>query len=730
MQSESNSTSYAIGTEEWFMQRTLMADPPVDELVHALDQLVKQGARAQAEERARVLQDELFSRQFMDHALRVLCWRAAQMPAGSGSLTRLRDEVLGLFREDASRHIRASQAGWEKPIAPAEAARRLCVILALDEQSLCLEKSWGFGVVRRMDDLARKVEIDFEHKAGAQLTYGYAAEGLTLLRPDHLLARWHHDRAAVELMAREHPGEIIRIALRSFGPMIPDVIKRQLCPRIISEEQWKGFWDGARRELKKDLRMVIPSKRSDPWVLHAERQRFGPEWFEELAVERDLLDILDMAAQLASENRLAHLEAPMRAVLADRLRFVVSKADSRHPGLPAEAVLRAMEAGLTDEESAAPQALAAWRPDEGLLHTLQDLPAREMGPFLKWMLQREGETFKDRLRGLLPRMEITPLNAALDVLLESDDRDAATAQVFRAAILAQQTTLEMLLWLQKHPDYAARWDVVRPGVLARLSLTAIEGDYMGERLKARNQLRGRFDRPMELQVALADMSERQREEFMMRVKASPAWPLLERQAVVGHMVRMYPELEQRLITESEAASTAKTPVKAKQTSRRSFHARQRQLHALVTVDIPQNSRDIGHARSYGDLRENFEYKAAKEAQAVLMRRQAELEQMLRETQPTDFRNVDASRVGPGTRVEIEVEGAREVYHILGAWDRDESRRIISCESKLAQALEGLASGAEIMAPSESGDRPVRVISVGPLPPDLLEWASSDETQPS
>lgn len=730
MQADPDSTSYAIGTEEWFMQRTLMADPPLDELMHALDHLVQQGARAQAEERARLLQDELISRQAVDPALRVFCWRAALLPAGSGSLARLRDEILGVFREDASRHVRASQAGWEKPIAPAEAARRLRVILTLDEQSLCLEKSWGFGVVRRMDDLARKVEIDFERNKGALLTYGYAAEGLTLLGPDHLLARWHHDRAAVELMAKEHPGEIIRIALRSFGPMIPDAIKRQVCPRIIPEEQWKGFWDGARRELKKDPRMVMPAKRSEPWVLHAERERFGPEWFQELAVERDLLDILDMAAQLASENRFAGLDAPSRAILAERLRFVVRGANSKQPGLPAEAVLRAAEAGLTDEESATTHALAGWRDDEGFLRALRDLPARDMEPFLKWMLQREGDAFRNRLRGLLTRMEITPLSAAMGVLLETGNNDAATSQVFRTAIQTQNPTVEMLLWLQKNPDCAREWSVVRPGELARLSLTAIEGDYMGERLKARNQLRDRFDRPADLKVALDDMSARQREEFMMRVKASPAWPLLERQAVIGHMVRIYPELEQRLISEGASASAAVPPANVKRTSIRSFHARQRQLHALVTVDIPQNSRDIGHARGYGDLRENFEYKAAKEAQAVLMRRQAELEQMLRETQPADFRDVDTSRAGPGTRVEIEAEGSREVYHILGAWDRDESRRIISCESKLAQALEGHAAGEEVRAPADGGDRLLRVISVGPLPPELLEWASSDEAQPS
>ena len=725
MQPTPDSESYETGTEEWFMQRIFLPDPPLDELIHALDGLVTQGGRAQADERARVLQDELFKRQAVDGALRVFHWRAGLLPAGSGSLARLRDEILGIFREDASRHVRASHAGWEKPIAPAEAARRLRVLLALEEGSLCLERSWGFGVVRRMDDLARKVEIDFERNSDARLMYGYAAEGLTLLGPDHLLARWHHDRAAVEAMATEHPGEIVRIALRSFGPMIPDQIKRQLCPRIIPEDQWKGFWDGARRELKKDPRMVMPAKRSEPWVLHAARERFGREWFEELAAERDLLDILDMAAQLASENRISKLEPDARAILADRLRFVVRGADSKRPGLPAEAVLRAAEAGLTDEESAAPQAMAAWGDDEGLLRALRALPAREMESYLSWMQQREGAGFFGRLRGLLSRMEITPLNAAMNLLLKGEADDGATAQVFREAVQAQNPTVEMLLWLQKNPGHAERWSVARPGDLARFSLSAIEGDYMGERLKARNQLRDRFDRPAELQRALSDMSPAQREEFMLRVKTSPAWLVLERQAVVGHMVRLYPELEQRLISEG-AAAAPEAPAKLKRTSVRSYHARQRQLHTLVTVDIPQNSREIGHARSYGDLRENFEYKAAKEAQAVLMRRQAELEQMLRETQPTDFRDADTTRVGPGTRVELDTEAGREVYHILGAWDRDEALRIISCDSKLAQSLEGLEAGAEASAPSDSGERRVRLVSIGPLSPDLLEWASSDE----
>ena len=66
--------------------------------------------------------------------------------------------------------------------------------------------------------------------------------------------------------------------------------------------------------------------------------------------------------------------------------------------------------------------------------------------------------------------------------------------------------------------------------------------------------------------------------------------------------------------------------------------------------IPENSKEIGIARSYGDLRENFEFKAAKEMQAVLMRRKSELEAALHNARGTAFESPDTSQVSIGTIV--------------------------------------------------------------------------------
>lgn len=707
------------------MQRLLRPEIPVDELLGALDTRVAEGGARQADERAKLLQEELWTRQAIPEALRVLEWRSRLLPVDRAGLARLREETLTLFRDEPARMARAEQAGWDKPIAPAEAARRLRTLMTLESGVLCLERSWGFGVVRGLDDLARKIEIDFESKAGAWLTYAYAAEGLTLLAPDHLYARQHHDPAALVAMTRENPGEVVRIALRSFGPMIPDAIKRKICPKVVPEAGWKSFWDGARKALKKDPRMEMPSRRTVPWVLHPAREKFGPEWFEELSAERDLDDILAMAGELSSQNRLAGLEPDARATLAERLAFVIHGADTRRPGLVAEAVLRADEAGLPEDETGAARAEQGWADDEALLGVLRDLPARELEPYLRWMHGRGGDAFLARIRGLIPRLDITPLTAVMHLLLPGAGDDAQAADIFRLAVHTQRPTVEMLLWLHKNPARLEDWALARPAEFARLCLAALEEDSSGERLKARNQLRDRFERVDWLKSVLSDMTPEQRGEFMLRVKGSSGWPMIERQAVVGHMVKIFPELETWL--QASGAANAVAPAAVRVTSNRTYRQRQRQLHKLSTEAIPANSREIGHARSFGDLRENFEYKAAKEAQTVLMRRQSELEQMLREVQATDFRDVSGDRVGPGMRVELESDGTREVYHILGVWDRDEALRIISCESKLAESLAGLRAGDEASVPGDDGARRVRVAAVFPLPPDIIEWAGGEDS---
>jgi transcription elongation GreA/GreB family factor len=128
----------------------------------------------------------------------------------------------------------------------------------------------------------------------------------------------------------------------------------------------------------------------------------------------------------------------------------------------------------------------------------------------------------------------------------------------------------------------------------------------------------------------------------------------------------------------------------------SLERRKQEYEDLVNQRIPGNIKEIAEARAHGDLRENFEYKAAKQMQAVLNRRRIELENDLNNAQGTDFAGADPSGVNIGTVVTLETDDGQEVvYTVLGAWDSDPETNLVSYLSEIGQALIGEKPGSTV-----------------------------------
>jgi transcription elongation GreA/GreB family factor len=180
------------------------------------------------------------------------------------------------------------------------------------------------------------------------------------------------------------------------------------------------------------------------------------------------------------------------------------------------------------------------------------------------------------------------------------------------------------------------------------------------------------------------------------------------------MVKVYPELE-TMIAGAETQEKAAPLI----VSWSSLEKRRAEFEEIVKVKIPANTKEIAIARSYGDLSENFEFKAAKQMQSVLMRRKAELEQMLHDARGTSFENPDTSRVSIGTIVTLRNAETKmeETYTILGAWDGDPDRHVISYQTAIGQALLGHEIGETISLNTEHGPAQFTIISIDPTPPD-------------
>jgi transcription elongation factor GreA len=123
-------------------------------------------------------------------------------------------------------------------------------------------------------------------------------------------------------------------------------------------------------------------------------------------------------------------------------------------------------------------------------------------------------------------------------------------------------------------------------------------------------------------------------------------------------------------------------------TRAMYEEKKKQLSHIMDVEVPANSREIEYALSLGDLRENAEYKAAKEKQEQLNSQVAKLKEDIDRAQLFDPNSVNTTKVSFGTKVVLlnETTGQKEEYTIFGPWESNPDNNIISYLSARGSAI--------------------------------------------
>ena len=144
-----------------------------------------------------------------------------------------------------------------------------------------------------------------------------------------------------------------------------------------------------------------------------------------------------------------------------------------------------------------------------------------------------------------------------------------------------------------------------------------------------------------------------------------------------------------------------------------FDRLRHELKQIKEHDRAENVRDIEVARDHGDLRENAEYHAAKERQALLDGRMRYLEGRIGFAQVIDPATVKEVKITFGATVTLtDVDNDTEVvYHIVGEDESDASSGKISISAPIARAMLGKRKGDEVIVKLPKGDREYEVVRV-------------------
>jgi transcription elongation GreA/GreB family factor len=589
--------------------------------------------------------------------------------------------------------------------------------------TFCLHKSWGFGRVREWNLLLNQIVIDFATKKSHPMQAQYAAENLTPLAPEHFLVQKATDIASIKNLTKENPVALVQNILESLeGKASAQQIGEWLIGDIFTEAEWKRWWESTKKALKASGAFSIPAKKTDPIEIRGEgvsqadellaafnkakqpKQQIAAveqiikshEQFKE--PEKQLQPIVVAIENAAVRNQKLHPELAFQLIIArDDLLTRVSSLHTTHVGLTLSKV-------IVDEE-------------KRLTSILPNLPAAKEKRVLQALPAALGADWTERALRLMEASH-GRMVAQIPRILNEAGQHADLRAMLERSIREHSATSEMLIWLCG--DKRNWSELITPDLLWAI-LAALEREQHNSAGRASKLQRAVVDDRELLGDIFKNVDVGLARDAMRRLQLTPLFDELTKRSLLARMVKVYPELESMIAGAEPQEKSAPLIV-----SWSSLEKRRAEYEEIVKVKIPENTKEIAIARSYGDLSENFEFKAAKQMQSVLMRRKAELELMLHDARGTSFENPDTSRVSIGTVVTLRNEGTNteETYTILGAWDGDPDRHIISYQTAIGQALLGHEIGKTVSLNTEHDTAQLTIVSIAAAPPDQGAAAST------
>jgi|UniRef100_A0A7V3VUS9 transcription elongation factor GreA len=573
--------------------------------------------------------------------------------------TSVRTKLVKIYKKRYSNNERIEKfielSGIEKGEHLFKSLDRLEEFLKFDVGRVVYFEKYGLGEVVVMNPEKREIVVDFEKQKGYFLKFDVARGILKPVPEGHYLYKKYRGIEELKKLASEDPFTLVRYLLKSFKePMSSSEIKTHL-EGVISKEEVDKFWEKVRKKLEKDDNVKVEIKKGMKvyqLIEGVDKNILYLESFKEASIGDKYL-IAERCAKDSPE------------VFNEMLNSLVLIANEKYREEPAIAldILYLCEEYKKTGLNYTIDELLEFQTYEFFLANLKNFEHKKK--FLKEIKNREPNEWEKTYLRMMSTVEDLRLIDLMEEELKNSNFNLS--EFYRSLFLMPQKSTGLFLWLLKNIGEGEFKEILIPKYLPRLinNLNDIKGARTAF-LKAFSL--ERFDEI----IKGAEVSDVLKiKEELIKSTALKAYEKKDYLRIIDYH---YPNLEKK---DDFIYATPQALEKKKA-----------ELEHLLKVEIPKNKEEISKAREYGDLRENFEYKAARERQSQLYQRVRMIESELKRVKLIDFNNLDTSRVSIGTKVILKnLEDGKVIeYTILGPWDSDLSRNIISHESPLAKNI--------------------------------------------
>lgn len=622
---------------------------------------------------------------------------------------------------------------------------------AMKVGAYCMHRAWGLGKITGYDSAAGRLLVDFPEvgKSAHRMDPGFSADKLEILPDNHLLVRKQNDPATIDNLIKNNPVQLIKeiLAVAPDHKMTATEIELVLS-RLIGPTKMKKWWTATKKALLKEPSVGVPAKKEGEFELRDKDDEVSPEreileeyyrnknpkkkillaekLFQFSSVKagdelpqtdpsmpqplhhykasdpeivgdlHKIFDELTKAIQDAKAKKLSKAECLYGLwVRNDLCRFFKEDVDSLEP-TSKSVILSCTHDELNDLACQIPQTPACLKRLLDLLSRVYAENNEWKNVTLKLLEDSTGKFTAECVAFLVERGE--------DKLLARKLQEWLDGQALRSPVLS---------WIIRNRNSRKYQKIVKPLMTHRLLnavLYAIDREAVLSTTNRRIQLAEELSEDYDL---IPDLLENANEEIArdlaQALNLNQGFEPLMKKSLLARFIKIYPRI-QSLLSGRNVEDSEPEVSNALLVSEWSLQERRNELEDIIKVQIPANKEAIAVAKEHGDLKENSEYKMARQDQETLLARKGLLESELKRAQVTDFSDTPTDKVGVGSVVElIPSNGEAVVYTILGAWDSNPDKNILSYKTPLAQKLIGKGVG-EVVETEIDGNKEIWKIS--------------------
>lgn len=560
---------------------------------------------------------------------------------------------------------------------------------AMQPGTYCIHRSWGFGKINGYDPADAKLIIDFEGKENHRMDPAFCVSTMELLAPDHILVRKQTEPGVIEEMIEKKPADLVVELLKQYPNNAATAVEvESVLNRVVGESGFKRWWLKARKELARDPRVASPAKKTECYILRAEPVSLEEEILEAFNSTRSARRRIDLAEKLLhaaeSKDNVKDSLAGVLANLTDSVR------DSRQLS-PAQrlhgAWVRNDVAKLLGEDPSTiePQVESLVDEPRDLPELADALSSHLQNRFLKLVFAAHPADWKEIIFNLLKTSQGKFTTDCISFLIEQGCAEEISSTLARWQT-EQNLRAPVLLWIVKNRNSKRFRSIVADMIGHRLLSSiffAIDYEALQTAGTRRIPLAEELSDDSDLITDLLSSSDAETaRDLANTLLLNQGFEELTKKSLLARFIKQFPTIQSLVSGDSE------TKEERLLVSRESHDRKTQDLTDLIQKKIPENSKAIAAAREHGDLRENSEYKMAKQDQSVLFAQRAQLERDLARAQVTDFASATVEAVGVGSVVVLEDPntGDQLTFTVLGAWDGDPENHIISYKTPLGTSL--------------------------------------------